>query len=94
MEQATAFIIDSPEFVRRFSVPSLLPGRQGFPALRTLVLAISLLNIAVDVYSGRPGYFLRVGNVAIPAEGTSVAIHATVFEIVSMRLCSTYYMFL
>jgi hypothetical protein len=86
MEQATAFIIDAPEFVRRFSVPFLLPGRQGFPALRTLVRAISLLNISVDIYSGRPGYFLRVGNGAIPAEGTSVAdltsvIHAAVFKI-------------
>jgi hypothetical protein len=45
-----------------------------------------LLIISVDVYSGRPGYFLRVENVAIPAEGTSVAdltsvIHAAVFEI-------------
>ncbi len=94
MEQATAFIIDAPEFVRRFSVPSLLPGRQVFPALRTLVRAISLLNISVDVYSGRPGYFLLVGNVAIPAEGTSVAdltsvIHARVQN--SICCCSPPY---
>jgi hypothetical protein len=73
MEEQAAVFGTAVLFIERFSVASLINGRNGFPVLRSLARAMPLLNVPLAMHVSDPNYYLRVVGMDVPAPDVTAA---------------------